>query len=243
METHEYEKLFELEDKYWWFVGQRFLVQSILNKCYPEKKLSLLDVGCGTGKTLSLLQKYGIAQGIDIASQAIEFCKKRGFAITKSDVMDIQFSDNTFDVVTALGVFYHKAVTDDVRGFQEISRILKPNGRFIIFDCAMKFLYGKHDVAFHGARRYSKKELKEKLERAGFTVEKISYVNTLLFPAVYLKRKIDALTNAPVKSDLETQINPMINKLLTNFYCAELSLLKYVNYPFGVNIIAVGKKN
>ena len=250
METHEYEKLFELEDTYWWFVGQRFLVQSILDTFYmqkdqqndKQKDISLLDVGCGTGKTLSLLQKYGAAQGIDIAEQAIEFCKKRGFVIKKSDVMDIQFPDSMFDVVTALGVFYHKAVTDDVRGFQEIRRILKPGGRFIMFDCAMKCLYGKHDLAFHGARRYSKKELKEKLERAGFAVEKISYVNTLLFPAVYIKRKIDLLTNAPVKSDLETKINPTINKMLTRLYVNELKLVNYVNYPFGVNIIAVGRR-
>ena len=123
METHEYEKLFELEEHYWWFVGQRFLVKSLLDK-YNQKNISLLDVGCGTGKTLQLLQNYGNAQGIDIAEQAIAFCKKRGFEIKKSDVMNIQFSENTFDVVTALGVFYHKAVTDDVRGFKEIYRIL-----------------------------------------------------------------------------------------------------------------------
>src|SRR3989344_556468 len=243
METHEYEKLFELEEKYWWFVGQRFLVQSILNKYYPEKNIALLDVGCGTGKTLELLKTYGTAQGIDIAQQSIDFCKKLGFDIKKSDVMDIQYDNNSFDVVTALGIFYHKAVTDDVRGFKEIHRILKNGGRFIIFDCAMKCLFGKHDIAFHGARRYSKAELKQKLQSAGFVVEKISYVNTLLFPVVYVKRKLDMLTNAPVKSDLETSINPVINNFLTKIYLSEIKLLKHVNYPFGVNIVAVGRKN
>ena len=161
----------------------------------------------------------------------------------KSDVMEIKYDNNSFDVVTALGIFYHKAVTDDVRGFKEIHRILKPGGRFIIFDCAMKCLFGKHDIAFHGARRYSKAELKQKLQSAGFVVEKISYVNTLLFPVVYVKRKLDMLTNAPVKSDLETSINPVINNFLTKIYLSEIKLLKHVNYPFGVNIVAVGRKN
>jgi len=241
METHEYEKLFELEEHYWWFVGQRFLIKSLLDK-YKQKNLSLLDVGCGTGKTLQLLQNYGNAQGIDIAEQAIAFCKKRGFTITKSDVMNIQFSENTFDVVTALGVFYHKAVTDDVHGFKEIHRILKPGGKFIIFDCATKSLFGKHDIAFHGSRRYSKKELKAKLQQAGFIIEKITYVNTFLFPLVYLKRKWDVITNAPIKSDLETKIHPLVNKILKKIYLTELHIAQHVNLPFGVNIVAVGKK-
>src|SRR3989344_7136687 len=124
MDTKEYETSFKVEEKYWWFVGQNSLVEKFLKQFYSrrlseKKKYSFLDVGCGTGITLSILSKYGKAQGIDIAEQAIHFCRKRGFKIKKSDVMDIQYPENTFDAVTSLGVFYHKGVIDDLKGFQE----------------------------------------------------------------------------------------------------------------------------
>jgi len=245
MERHEYDKILELEENYWWFNGQYTLLKQVLSKYTTQtqsKHLSLLDIGCGTGKTLTVLQNYGTAQGIDISDTALEFCKKRNLNAIKSDVMNIELKDNTFDVITSLGIFYHKAITDDVKGFKEIYRILKPSGRFIITDSAMMCLFGKHDIAFHGARRYSKVELKQKLEAAGFIVEKITYFNTLMFPVAYLKRKLDNLSKTPPTSDLETSINPIINKILTKVYTTEIKSLKYMSYPFGINIVAVARK-
>ena len=172
MDKQEYETLFNQEEKYWWFIGQRFLVKRFLKKFYSSRNdLSLLDVGCGTGINIMMLKQFGKAEGCDLADEAIEFCQKRGLTIKKSNIMDLQYPDNYFDVVTAFGVFYHKNITNDVKGFQEILRVLKPGGRFMILDPAMKCLFSKHDLAFHGARRYSVPELKKKLSIAGFKVE------------------------------------------------------------------------
>ena len=243
MDTHKYETLFAIEENHWWFVGQRVLLRFFLNKYYRNRSdLKLLDVGCGTGKNVSVLSEYGAAQGSDIANDAVVYCKKRGLNITQSDVMDLKFQDRSFDVITSLGVFYHKGITDDVKAMKEVHRILKQGGRFFIFDCAMMSLYGKHDLAFQGIRRYSKKELKRKLEKAGFIVERISYVNSILFPPIFLYRKLSNLISSTHVSDVDAPMSPLINWLLKNVYRTELRLNKYFDYPFGVNIYAIARK-
>lgn len=243
MEKHIYELLYKTEERYWWFVGQRFLLYNILKKyCHNRKDLKLLDIGCGTGMNIKVLSNFGKAEGIDVSDDAIKFCNLRNINVKKSDVMGIKHKGNTFDVVTELGVFYHKAVTDDIKAMSEAHRILKPGGRFIMFDCAMKCLFGKHDIAFDGARRYSKRELAAKLKQAGFVVERITYFNTLLFPIVYLHRKLTNLTNSKPQSEVQDTINPLLNTLLKKLYKTELRGLKYINYPFGVNILAIARK-
>ena len=244
MDKKIYETLYKTEENYWWFVGQRFFLDMYLTKYYNHKKnLKLLDVGCGTGLNLGMLDDFGTAYGIDISDDALAFCKARGAKnIKKSNVMNIKFKGNMFDVVTSMGVFYHKNVVDDVKAMKEIYRILKPGGRLFFFDCAMMSLYGKHDIAFHGMRRYSKNELKSKLEKSGFVVEKISYINTLFFPLIYIRRKLSNLANSKPKSDVQEKFNPIVNFILKMIYKTEITGLKYVNYPFGVNIFAVARK-
>ena len=243
MKRQLYENLYKTEDKYWWFVGQRYLLGNFLRKKYGNKKLQLLDVGCGTGRTLQMLKRFGKACGIDISNDSLDFCKmKKVGNVKKSNVLDIKLKKNTFDVVTSLGVFYHKAVTDDVKGMKEINRVLKPGGRLFFLDCAMMCLYGKHDIAFQGKRRYSVRELRSKLRKAGFIVEKISYINTTLFPFVYIYRKLSKLSKAPPKSEVDESINPLINGILKALYKFELWLVQYVSFPFGVNIVAIARK-
>lgn len=240
-----FDLLYKTEENYWWFIGQRYMVERYLKKYYNSKSnLKLLDIGCGTGATLNLLNKYGKPYGIDISENAIKYCKIRGFTnVKKSNVLDIKFGNNTFDVATCLGVFYHKSVKDDIKGLKEINRILKHGGRLIFFDCAMMSLFGKHTIAFHGIRRYSKLELELKLRKAGFEVEKISYINTILFPAVFVKRKLEKFGNAIPKSEVHEKINPLINSLLKTIFKFEIKGMDYVSYPFGVNIIAIAKKS
>src|SRR3989338_1869746 len=240
-----FEIMYNTEETYWWFTGQRLLLKQLLDKYYSGRKnLVLLDVGCGTGRVLELLGKYGKPYGIDLSDDALGFCRERGAKNVKSsDVMDIKFKPNTFDAVTSLGVFYHRNVVDDLRGMKEIHRVLKPDGRLLFFDCAMMSLYGNHDLAFHGVRRYSKRELKSKLENAGFVVERISYINSLMFLPVYLKRKLEKLTKPRAKSEIQETISPLFNSILGRLYKTEIKFSKYMSYPFGINIFAVARKS
>jgi len=244
MERREYEATLEMEEAYWWFVGQRALLNKFLtseNWRSTSKKLKLLEIGSGTGRNLEDLSKYGDAMGIDISSDAREFSLARGLHVTSDSVEKINQKDETFDIVCSLGVFYHREVHDDNQALLEINRVLRPGGALFFFDSAMPCLYGNHDIAYHGTRRYVRRELKEKLGKAGFATEEIRYVNSMMFPLVYIKRKLDLVFRRPVKTDIK-QLGPRLNSLLTSLFLLETRAPLGLVPPFGVNIMAIARK-
>jgi len=90
-------------------------------------------------------------------------------------------------------------------------------------------------------RRYSLTELKTKLVQAGFTVEKITYYNTLLFPIVFIVRMLNNILKRDGASDVEMP-GRAVNFLLENIFGIEKYLLRFLNLPFGVSILAVVRK-
>lgn len=243
MEEEEYEKMYRLESSYWWFKGKRKLLDYWIGTYYKNKKgLNILDAGCGTGINMNLLQKYGEVHGIDNSDRALVFCRKRGLKnLKKASVEKMPYKSDYFDIVTILDVLTSRHIKDDVGALNEINRILKKNGRVFITDSAMKCLWSRHDEAFHTKQRYSKKELREKMEKAGFAVEKASYFNNGLFLPVLISRKIGNLFGKGPKSDVD-EINPFLNWLIYKYYSFEISMMKYLEYPVGVSLFAIGRK-
>ncbi|MCV4633300.1 class I SAM-dependent methyltransferase, partial [Escherichia coli] len=74
MQTHTYAIMDRVEDSHWWFVGRRAILESFLSSIpdagkIRNKKLEILDVGCGTGANLEMLQKFGNAYGVDVSDE------------------------------------------------------------------------------------------------------------------------------------------------------------------------------
>ena len=107
----------------------------------------------------------------------------------------------------------------------------------------MPCLYGNHDRAFHGIRRYSTNSLRKALLLVGFEIETITYVNFSLFPFVYLKRKLEQCYSASTPRSEVKDIGWILNEILKLIHLLELTSLRYwsQNY-FGMNIMAIGQK-
>jgi SAM-dependent methyltransferase len=184
MDVAEYRKMYELEGKYWWWVGRRRILRTILNKL-SLGSIVILDVGCGTGANLSCLRDYGTVTGVDISESAIDFCKKRGFNnVVQGDAEKLDFEDNTFDLITALDLLEH---LDDNRALGEFHRVLKPAGYLVVTAPAFDFLWSQHNEALHHKRRYTRGGLRNVLESHGFVIEKLSCWNTFLFLPILAK--------------------------------------------------------
>ncbi|TGL67650.1 class I SAM-dependent methyltransferase [Leptospira jelokensis] len=140
MEKEVYLQFYKMEESNWWFRGTRMFLLDWIKRSFKIKPLKSLDVGCGTGIWLSELSKFGDAVGLDVSEEAYKFCKSRGMEIKLGSIEKIPFSNNVFDLVTAIGVIEH---VDDDQAIREIARVLKIGGKVVILTSAFKSLWSK----------------------------------------------------------------------------------------------------
>ena len=103
-----------------------------------HKNEKVLEIGVGQGTDIVSYAKHGsIVSGIDLTENAIEVTKKHleAFNLTSekmlvADAENLPFDDNYYDLVFCFGVLHHTPNTD--KGIQEILRVLKPGGKFIV---------------------------------------------------------------------------------------------------------------
>ncbi len=111
MEKNEYEVMYNMESSFWWYCGLHELVEFYVKQYFSKakKKLTIFDAGCGTGKMIERLNRYGNISGIDYSEEALKFCKKRGIDNVKQyDLNKWSEKKNTFDIIYSLDVLYHK---------------------------------------------------------------------------------------------------------------------------------------
>jgi SAM-dependent methyltransferase len=243
MEQHTYSIMYEIEGSHWWFAGRRRIIAGFLNRIVASlgnQKPDILDVGCGTGANLELLSEYGPAQGVDVSEDALAFCRQRGLKdVRLGEAESLPYDDASFDLVTGLDVVEH--LDDDLAGLREMYRILRPNGRALLFVPAFMFLWGVQDDISNHRRRYTLKEIKETVRRAGFEIERATYANITFFLPILLGRVLMKVTGFRPASENNLTIG-FLNKPLGMLFGSEALFLQHANLPFGVSAICVARK-
>jgi hypothetical protein len=120
---------------------------------------------------------------------------------------------------------------------------LRPGGRLILFTPAFSFLWSAQDRVSHHYRRYTASELRDKLDAAGYRIDKLSYANTVLFPVVWLGRALLRATGRDAALTSENTLHPgWSNGVLAALFSMERPLLRRWNLPFGVSLLAVASR-
>lgn len=242
MNINMYRLFFEIQKKHWWFVVKKDIVLDLIDRNVRKNSTQkILDIGCGSGLMLNALDGAGRAFGMDMSDDAISFSREIFKGEVKKGFLpdEIPYDKNFFDLVVALDVIEH--VDQDVESLKAIRSRIAENGKAVITVPAYMFLWSAFDELNEHKRRYTLPELNEKLKAAGFTVEKISYFNTILFPVVFVVRMLNNLMKRDGASDVDMPSTP-VNYILEKIFGIEKYLLRFTNLPFGVSILAVVKK-
>lgn len=245
MKEEMYEHIQEVEQSHWWYVARRKIIFDwVLHVLADYANPRILDIGCGTGFNIEYLQNHGYpaVMGLDFSSEGIRFCQSRELtALVCGDGRHPPFANESFDVVMALDLIEH--IADDVGALQECAKLLKPNGSLIIFTPAFNFLWGLQDEVSHHYRRYTGGELKRKLLQVNLEIQKLTYANTFLFPMIWAGRTALRWRGNKIEGVSENDLHPgWSNGLLQTIFASERLFLRYMNFPFGVSLFCVAKK-
>jgi len=247
MNDLEYLTMGEVEQYHWWFQHRLSKVKQVLQKESNDKKspLDIFDVGCGTGGLLLELQKNKFinkTSGCEPNLIGFEFCKRRELLVQNCSLNDVKSDNENYDAVLCMDVLYHKDI-DPKECFEEIKKLLKPNGTLILNVAALPCLRNSHDKNSMGARRFKLAALRKIAIQNGFKINQLHYWNIFLTPLIYLKAKIDYLLPSLNKGGSSLRMpNKFFNKFLRIILRIENLFLNYFNFPFGTSLFLVCKK-
>src|SRR5437763_5928311 len=241
MRRDEYATMFRVEETHWWYQALHRLIFQTLEAELPDwRAKEILDVGCGTGAILKQLGNPEKNVGIDLAPEAILFCRQRGLNnVRQGDICALPFADASFDAVICSSVLYHQWVSDVEGAVREMYRVLRPGGVLLINVPAFPLLHSAHDDAVMTARRFRKREIRELLQKQNFTIRRLTYWTTFLFPLAVAAR---TLGGRKTGRDFETEGALFIRRTLARIMALEQGLLRKISFPFGVAWLAVARK-
>jgi ubiquinone/menaquinone biosynthesis C-methylase UbiE len=242
------EETFRAEQHHFWWQGFRAFVRPIIAEL-AEHRVRTLDCGCGTGANLSMLREFGLVVGIDLSWAGLAFARERGErAVAQATAEALPFPDAEFDLVTSFDMLQCVPDAQEPAAFAEIRRVLRPGGHAVLNVAAMNILWGNHSVLAREVRRYSKRELRDRLVVAGLEPLRITYTNATLFPILAPLRIAQramglATSDADAKAAQEVAIPPRpINNALSALLRLEARAVRTINMPFGSSLLAVARR-
>lgn len=240
-----FSELARLEENNFWFRGRnRLIVWAIKNYC-PHFD-SFLEIGCGTGFVLSGIKKAFPNKdlyGSEIFTNGLTFAAVRqpDVNLMQMDARMIPFVAE-FDSIGAFDVIEH--IEEEEQVLAQINQALKPAGVVFLTVPQHKWLWSPIDDYACHVRRYSAKELHQKLAKSGFKIlRSTSFVSTLLL-VMFLSRfiqKILPFKNINAKTELE--INPILNSVFEKILGLEIKMIQAgINFRVGGSRLVIAQK-
>lgn len=243
MDPRYYKDFFVLEKTHWLLKVRRNIFLYFIKK-YTSPDSKIFDFGCGSGYLVGELQRLGYdAHGMDFEKEAISYGINSGVSnLTLGAGNKLEYPDANFDLIMAFDVLEH--IENERPVVEELVRTLKPGGKMIITAPAYQWLWGVQDEVSHHFRRYTLRGLLSVFPvNSVLSVIKETYFITFLFPAIAIVRLFSRWFNIKNReSDFEIG-NPFLGAIFYLIFNLESYFLRVINFPFGVSILLILKKN
>ena len=234
-----------LEGEHWWFRARRVVLRDLLTHLEWPPRPKILEIGIGPG--YNLLEIYPAdarLEGVESDHALARLAARRGPARVfqaSIDRLPPEIQDGSYDGVTMFDVLEH--IKDDARALQIVNRKLRHGGRIVLSVPAYMWLWGQQDIVNQHYRRYMLRELRQKLQAAHFTIERMTYFNTFLFLPIAAVRLIARCRRQSQKAEGDfAYVREPSNAALFTLFGAERFLLRYLDFPFGVSAFAAARK-
>jgi SAM-dependent methyltransferase len=238
MERVVYSHMADLDQRHWWYLGRRKVLASLIERfARPPANGRILEVGCGTGHNLAMLRTYAEVDAVELDESVRAIAESRlGRHVMADRLPELaNVADRAYDVIGAFDVIEH--IPDDDAALRAIAAKLKPGGKLVMTVPAHQWMWSAHDVVNHHKRRYSKRSLRQLIDRSPLQLEAIGYLNSLLFPLALAQRMASKISG---DKDARLGIPPRaVNGLLTAIFAAERHLVGRVPMPPGLSLFAV----
>ncbi len=249
MKSEQFELHAEIEERHWWFVARRRILQSVINAVLPPSHATtIVDVGCGTGANLAMLADQYDCVGIDTSSEAVRLAAGRfpqarfvcGAAYEMPSLLEAA------QLIMLNDVLEH--VADDFRMLSELLSRATPGAHFLLTVPADMALWSQHDQSFGHYRRYSQARLEQVWQGLPVSTVFVSHYNARLYPVIRAVRRISQWRGKPAgRAGTDFALpSPLTNELLTRVFAGEqrkLAALAHgrtqVPYRFGVSLMAL----
>jgi SAM-dependent methyltransferase len=231
------QRLQEIEENHFWFVGRRRLIDSLIAAFVP-RGAAVLDIGVGGGLQSRRMQQRGFAvTAMDFLPEGLRALSGSGVHCVRCAAESLPFAPASFDAILALDVLEH---TDDATAAPELFRTLRPGGILIMTVPALPQLWSVRDDLAGHRRRYRRRGVRALLAGVGLDVLRIGYYQCLLLPMVALTRVLGR-ERVSVR-DIEDVPPRFLNTALRGVNSFEVALGRIVRWPIGSSLFAIARK-
>jgi 2-polyprenyl-3-methyl-5-hydroxy-6-metoxy-1,4-benzoquinol methylase len=235
--------LAEAETEHFWFVARGHLILWALQRYFPDAR-TFCDLGCGSGAMLKTIHERRPELRLTAADALTEGLSRARLRVPAAEFVQLDLQrlpfDAEFDVVGIFDVLEH--LDDDVAMLEALRSAIVPGGGFVITVPQHQWLWSAVDEFSHHRRRYSRRELVEKIRRAGFRLEYVTSFMTLLLPVLVMSRlrRHDPAAFDPAS---ELRIGRTSNRLLAALCAIEQRAMRLgCPLPAGGSLLAVARR-
>jgi glycosyltransferase involved in cell wall biosynthesis len=212
--------------------------QWIFSKFQPYLGRRVLETGSGIGNITKFLLDRDLIIATDVETKYLTllkntFGKYKKFMIEQLDISGPEvkrYQSYHIDSVICFNVLEH--IEQDEKPLKKIFELLEPGGRLLLLVPSHPWLYGSLDEHLGHQRRYGKKELRNKLETAGFRVIFLKHFNRIGILGWFLDSRI-----------LRRKRLPLFQLRIYNLFVPLFKLEKFFPLPFGTSLLAVAEKS